>query len=63
VNIMEFYQRVPQERHREIVVFDQRLFFGGEEYIIEDDGELRLVHSHKGIEERLSRIEKKLGIT
>jgi len=62
VNLAEFYDTTPVERHHEIVISGDRLFFAKEEFVICPDGELRLVHSHKDIEGRLARIEEKLGI-
>ena len=53
---------MPTERHAEIVVSGDRLFFEEEEHLIRGDGELRLVRSQRGLEEKLDRIETKLGI-
>lgn len=63
MNIVELYTQVPVERHQGIIVSGDRLFFDGEEYIIEGDGELKLVHSHKGLEQRLDQIRTKLGVS
>lgn len=60
MNIVELYKQVPAERHSEIVVSGDRLFYDGEEYVIGDDGELKLVHSHKGVEQKL--VTTKLGV-
>ena len=67
MSIVELYEKVPVERHLEIVVSGDRLYFENEEYLIVGDGELKLVHSHKGLEEdiasvkaTLSQIDKKL---
>ena len=62
MNIVEFYAKTPVERHSEVVVSGDRLYFDGEEYAIRQDGELKLVHSHKGIEQGLAQIRTKLGI-
>ena len=62
MNIAELYKKTPVKRHSEIVVSGGRLFFGGEEYVIEGDGNLRLVHSHKAIEASLDKIKIKLGV-
>jgi len=62
MNIVELYDKTPVERHREVFVSEDRLFFDGEEYVIGGDGELRLVRSEKGLEEKLAQIETKLGI-
>ena len=68
MNLKELYDQTPVGRHSEIVVSGDRLYFDGEEYVIRQDGELKLVHSHKGLEEdiasvkaTLSQIDKKLG--
>ena len=62
MNITELYDKIPVGRHSEIVVSGDRLYFDGEEYVIRQDGELKLVHSHKGIEQGLAQIRTKLGI-
>lgn len=62
MKITELYARTPVERHSEIVVSGDRLYFDGEEYVIRQDGELKLVHSHKGIEQGLDQIRTKLAI-
>ncbi|HEY40740.1 MAG TPA: hypothetical protein G4O18_02650 [Dehalococcoidia bacterium] len=61
MNIVELYELVPQERHSEVVVSGDRLFFDGDEYIIEGEDELRLVHSQKELEQQLTRIETRLS--
>ena len=62
MNIVELYKQVPPERHAEVVVSGDRLFLEGEEYVIDTNGELRLVWSQKGLEQHLAQIETKLGI-
>ena len=62
MNITELYDKTPVGRHSEVVVSGDRLYFDGEEYVIRQDGELKLVHSHKGIEQGLAQIRTKLGI-
>ena len=63
MNIMELYQQTPVEKHKEIVVSGDRLFFDGEEYIISGiDRELKLIHFHKGLEQEIAKIKTKLGI-
>lgn len=61
MNLVEFYKQTPVERHSEVVVSGDRLFFDGEEYVIGSEEELRLVRSSKGLEQRLGQIEAKLG--
>ena len=61
-SITELYQQVPVERHQEIVVSGDRLFFDGEEHIIGGDGELKLIRSQKGLEQRLTEIKTQLGV-
>lgn len=63
MNIVELYEQTPVERHQEIVVSGDRLFFDNEEYIVEGDGELRLVRSSQVMEQRLGRIETNLGVS
>ena len=62
MNIVELYQKTPVEKLSEILAFGDRLYFDCEEYVILADGELKLVHSHKGIEQGLAQIRTKLGI-
>lgn len=64
MNIAELYAKTPVDRHQEIVVSGNRLFFNGEEYVIGgENDELRLVRSTKELEQRLAQITAKLGIT
>ena len=62
MNLTDLYAQTPVERHQEIVVSGGRLYFEDEEYVIQGDGELKLVHSQKELEQRLARIETKLGV-
>jgi len=62
MNLVQFYEQTPVERHPEIVVSGDRLYFDGEEYVSAADGELKLVHSQKELEQRLAQIETKLGV-
>ncbi len=57
MNTVELYAVTPAERHQEIVITGDRLFFEGEEYVIQGDGELRLVRSDGDLRERLNAIE------
>jgi hypothetical protein len=45
MNLTELYEQTPVERHSEIVISGYRLFFGGEEYIVDSEGELKLIRS------------------
>lgn len=63
MNIIELYAKTPVERHHEIVVSGDRLFFDGEEYVIGGEEELRLVRSNKRLEQHLAQIESKLSIS
>jgi hypothetical protein len=61
MDLIQLYQKTPVERHPEIVVSGNRLYFEGEEYmLVGEEQELKLIHSHKAIEERLDRIENTL---
>lgn len=62
MNLTELYKQTPVERHSEIVTSGDRLFFDNEEYLIRGDGELRLIRSQKGLEEKLALIDTKLGV-
>ena len=64
MNLTELYAKTPVERHQEIVVSGDRLFFDNEKYIIEgEERELRLVDSHKEISQKVEQIREKLGAT
>lgn len=70
MNLAELYKQTPRERHQEIVVSGNRLFFDGEEYVIGGDGELRLIRSDKDVRQRIEAIlagvvalKSKLGIS
>lgn len=62
MNIVELYKQTPPERHQDIIISGDRLFFDGEEYVIEGDGELKVVRSQKGLEQYLRQIKTKLGV-
>ncbi len=62
MNIAELYKQTPPERHQDIIISGDRLFFDGEEYVIEGDGELKVVRSQKGLEQYLRQIKTKLGV-
>ena len=59
----ELYTKTPIDRHQENVFSGDRLFFNGKEYIINGDEELRLIHSPKGLGQRLEQILTKLSVT
>ena len=61
MNLVQFYQQTPVKRHSEIVVSSDRLFFDGAEYVLQPDGELRLVRSEKELKQRLARIEDRVA--
>lgn len=61
MNLIELYEQTPVERHSEIIVSGDRLFFDDEEYFIQPDGELKLIRSNKSLEEGLAGIKGKLG--
>jgi hypothetical protein len=62
MNIVEFYKQTPLEKHHEIVVSGDRVFFDGEEYVLRADGELKLVRSQKGLEQKLDQIKTAFGV-
>lgn len=62
MRLPDLYQQTPVARHAEIVVAGDRVFFDGEEYLLQPDGNLRLVRSQKGVEQKLEQIAAKLGI-
>jgi len=62
MNITQLYAQTPVERHHEIIVSGDRLYFENQEYILGADGELKLARSQKGLEQGLAQIATKLGI-
>lgn len=61
MNLVELYQQTPVEKHPEIVVAGDRLFFDGEEYLVLADGDLKLVRSEKELLLRMDQISGELG--
>ena len=61
MNTAELYEKVPVERHSEIVISGDKLFFENEEYAIAADEELKLVRSEKELKQRLARIEDRVA--
>ena len=62
MNITELYAQTPRNEHSDILISGNRLFCNGEEYIVNGDGELKLVHSQKVIEQKINEIRDKLAI-
>ena len=62
MNLIELYKQTPVARHSEIIVSSDRLFFDGEEYILQGDGELKFIRSEKELKQKLIAIEAKLPI-
>jgi hypothetical protein len=62
MNIVELYKQVPMERHQEIVVSGDRLFFDSNEYVIDGHGELMLVRSQKELLRKVNEVRAKLGV-
>ena len=61
MNLIELYKQTPVARHSEIIVSSDRLFFDGEEYILQGDEELKFIRSEKELKQKLIAIEAKLG--
>jgi hypothetical protein len=57
---MELYQQIPASRHHEIVVSGDRLFFDGDEYVIQGDDRLEPVRSIKSLEQQMAEIIARL---
>ena len=62
MNLTQFYEETPVERHSEIVISGDRLFFDGKEYAISSDRELRLIHSARELAQGIEQIKVKLSI-
>ena len=61
MNLIEFYKQTPVARHPEIIVSGDRVFFDGEEYVLQPDRELKLIRSEKELKQKLAAIEAKLS--
>ena len=53
MNLKKLHDLTPADRHPEIVVSGEMVFFDNAEYVIGGDGELRLVRSLKALEQRI----------
>ena len=62
MDLVELYQQTPVARHSEIIVSSDRLFFDGEEYVLQPDEELKFIHSEKELKQKLTAIADKLGV-
>ena len=62
MNVVELYEQILVEKHSEIVVSGDRLFFNGEEYVIEADEELKPIRSNKHLNQKLAQIAARLDI-
>ena len=69
MKLVELYKQTPVARHPEIIVSGERVFFDGEEYILQGDGELKLVRDEKALTTQiaslkadLAAIKTKLGV-
>ena len=61
MNLIEIYKQTSVARHPEIIVSGERVFFDDEEYILQPDGELKLVRSGKELKQRLAHIEDRVA--
>ena len=60
MTIVELYTKTPVARHPEIIVSGKRVFFEDEEYVLQPNENLILVHSDKELKQKLTAIEAKL---
>ncbi len=56
MNVTDLYKSLPAARHGEIVLSGDRLFFDGEEFAVGGEGELSLVRTQKGLEQKVDEI-------
>lgn len=63
MNIVELYSQVPADRHQEIAISGDRLFFENEEYIVGGDGELSLIRTDKELLSKVEQIRDELNIS
>ena len=65
MNLAELYAQTPAAKHENIVTSGNRVYVrnpeGTEEYLLELDGEIRLIKSDKDIRTGLERIRANLG--
>ena len=61
MDLVQLYQQTPVARHPEIIVSNDRVFFDGEEYVLQPDEEFKFIRSEKNLEQKLTTIEAKLN--
>lgn len=65
MNLDELYAQTPTSEHGNILASGDRVYVrtpeGTEEYVLEPNGEIRLIRSNKDIRRGLERIRAKLG--
>ena len=61
MTIVELYTKTPVERHSEIVVSGDRPYFEEGEYAILANDELKLIHSHKKLNEDIASVKATLN--
>ncbi len=60
MNIVDLYKQTSVDKHPDIIVIGDRLFFDNEEYILSPDGDLRLLRSDKEMKQKIITIEANL---
>ncbi len=68
MNLIELYEKIPVDRHKDIKVIADRVFVkdvegNTDEYLISGDGELWPVRSDREQKQDLKAIKSKLGIS
>ena len=66
MNLVELYEQTPVERHQDIRVLGERVFAKDvdgnvDEYVLDSQGELWLVHSDKKLKADVVAIKNKVG--
>lgn len=57
MKVSDLYAQAPRQRHSEIVISGDRLYFDGEEYAISGEGELSLIRSPKNLEQKIDELK------
>ena len=60
MKVEQLYKQTPVAKHSGIVVSGDRLFFDGDEYIIDGDGELKMIRTNRQLDQKLSEIVARL---
>jgi hypothetical protein len=61
MTISELYSQIPPDKHHEVVVSGDRLYYDGDEYIIHSEDEITLIRTQKTLEQKLEEIKSSIN--